>query len=311
MRPAHYLSIAHCCLPERWCGEIRHKRTSYWQLWFLSQSNYSWLITCQTRAYHQKCDCFKNQSNSAGARPLPPTSCKMMPGCDSRHCLDIIHNSRYSLTLHISGTLFPLGAPTWCLDVDRACLCSWLGPVSAVTDSRETDLSLAGWWPAGARCSERHTQARRGESPAADLVTSQAEIPDYRDLNVFVLHIITVVSSDFTYLERESVTFERWMIRIIFWDCPISSLHWNISLKKVTKADFYEGQGSFFVVHCVQIWKYKNYVNISWGARTFSVASCWFANKEWLASSNDTRSLMMLWYSGSLCWWVTRFVRRS
>ena len=53
------------------------------------------------------------------------------------------------------------------------------------------------------------------ESPAADLVTSQAEIPDYRDLNVFVLHIITVVSSDFTYLERESVTFERWMIRII------------------------------------------------------------------------------------------------
>ena len=55
----------------------------------------------------------------------------------------------------------------------------------------------------------------RGESHAADLVTSEAEIPDYRDLNVFVLHIITVSSEDFTYLERESVTFERWIIRII------------------------------------------------------------------------------------------------
>ena len=64
----------------------------------------------------------------------------------------------------------------------------------------------------------------RGESHAADLVTSEAEIPDYRDLNVFVLHMITVSSEDFTYLERESVTFERWMIRIIVRDCPLSSL---------------------------------------------------------------------------------------
>ena len=172
-------------------------------------------------------------------------------------------------------------------DVDRACPRCWLGP-----------CLRCHWLPGN--CSQAGSDrpapgAGPGESHAADLVTSEAEIPDYRDLNVFVLHIITVSSEDFTYLERESVTFERWIIRLILWDCPLSpSLLRNRFLKRVMKADFYEGQGSFFVVHCVQIWKYNNYVNISWGARTFSMASCCFANKERLVSSNDTRSLMML-----------------
>lgn len=168
------LSIAFCYLPERWRGEIwAQKNLLYWQLWFLSQSNYSWLITCQTRAYHQKCDCFKNQSNSAGARPLPPTSCRL-PGCS----LAIVRYSQIPLVCHICH--YPSLTCVWC----------WprVSPLVTVSAPGKLLLRLAGDLT-GRRPVPVSRRARVSHrAPPADLVTSRAKIPDYRDLNVFVLH---------------------------------------------------------------------------------------------------------------------------
>ena len=48
------------------------------------------MITCQTRAYHLNWDCLKNQSNSAGARPPPPTGLSM-PGGYCSQVLSIVN----------------------------------------------------------------------------------------------------------------------------------------------------------------------------------------------------------------------------
>ena len=100
-------------------------------------------------------------------------------------CQDVL-----SLSLFITADTLDVSRPHPCPLSSPVVWC-WprVSPLLTVLTPGKLVLAWPGvtaLWPAGARCLVR-LRRTQGESQA-DLVTSRAKIPDYRDLNVFVLH---------------------------------------------------------------------------------------------------------------------------